>query len=188
MTRHTWGALIWIEPFSSSTAALRTILALKGWYVAWEAATVDRGGGLRVVVGRGDGAGHEGGLPLGREQPQFLAADVEASGADEGPPQSARAGAGRHRTGHRGSGRRDRGGRPAAGFEWEVVWRSENKRTRNGETLCLALQVDAALLKWEDEVEHLKVGSLCRVSPACCRWTGSQILKDRLFQQIKAVF
>lgn len=56
----------------------------------------DRRGELHVEVGRGAGRGHDGGLPLSREQPQLLATDVEASGADEGASQSGRAGAGGH--------------------------------------------------------------------------------------------
>ena len=108
--------------FNSVAVAVRTILALEGWYVMWKAAAVDGRALLHEEVWRRHRWGHECGFRLCWKKPEPLAADVEACRADEGAPMSGRTWTGCNRPGYWRSWRGAWGWWAAPRLQGEVVW------------------------------------------------------------------
>lgn len=101
--------------------AVLTVLALEGWCVRWKAATVSWRGWLYMKMWWGQRWGHECGLWLCREKPEFPAADVEASRTDEGTPLSGRTWTGCNWSSYRRSRRGAWRWWAARRLQWEVV-------------------------------------------------------------------
>lgn len=117
--------------FNSVAVAVRTILALEGWYVMWKAAAVDGRALLHEEVWRRHRWGHERGFWLCWKKPEPLATDVEACRADEGAPMSGRTWTGCNRPSYWRSWRGARGWWAAPRLQREVVWAKKSSEMSN---------------------------------------------------------
>lgn len=113
---------------TSLVTAAPTILALEGWYVTWEAAAVNGRGWLYKEMWWRRGWRHERGFWLCWEKPEFLAADVEASRADEGAALSGRTWAGCNWTSYWRSWGGARRWRAAPRLQWKVICMKEGSK------------------------------------------------------------